>query len=486
MLHQAHQVFQVEIRLDGNMLSQSFVSFGRLATHGLFRNLWELLHRYGVVFCLHPNFNIPLLWEHDRTMMDAVQETGIIDKHEQETLDWYWHYKGVHSIGDTVCSDDLTIDPTMLTKEVSQSSRDFPIQFLTGPDHKLWLKMTYSLTQLGHKLMRPLDRYIGVPHRPDVWFVSKTLSSLFLKVYSVGHDVYTVNQSPHSTRYGTTYTYSHHIVGPCLEARRATITKWLGHTAKFHSLYPAWLPQYTPRPNRLLAVLASWENQLLWKHLWIDGGAGDWIFSGLMQGLLVIGYDGFYMPHLANNVCACAAVIYCSHMNQYADITWVQKSTKKAANDYRAEILGGCSTQLIIKMAITGHNVLGHGTLSEGGGGDNMGVMQHDNSPRRPMLEKQPQSDVLQYFKRLMASSRIEGRKQHVCGHADNYLLEAEMSPEQWANCRVDKLATVALIATVKANKFISSIFPSEKFCVEIFAEQVTGTLKNAITELWG
>jgi hypothetical protein len=157
MLHQAYQVFQVEVRLGGNIFSQSFVSFGGLATYGLFRNLWELLHRYGVVFCLHVDFNILILCEHDRTLMDAVNNTGIFDKHEQETLNWYWHSKRVHIIGDMVCSDGLTIDPTMLTKEVGQSSRDFPLQFPTGPDHKLWLKMTHSLTQTDIPVLASVD-----------------------------------------------------------------------------------------------------------------------------------------------------------------------------------------------------------------------------------------------------------------------------------------------------------------------------------------
>ncbi len=58
----------------------------------------------------------------------------------------------------------------------------------------------------------------------------------------------------------------------------------------------------------------------------------------------------------------------------------------------------------------------------------NMGVVQHGNSPRCPMLEKQPQTDVLWYFKGLMDSFRIEGRMQHVYGHAEEYLLEAKMS----------------------------------------------------------
>jgi hypothetical protein len=36
MLHQAYQVFQVEVRLSGNIFSRSFASFGRFAIHGFF------------------------------------------------------------------------------------------------------------------------------------------------------------------------------------------------------------------------------------------------------------------------------------------------------------------------------------------------------------------------------------------------------------------------------------------------------------------
>jgi hypothetical protein len=81
------------------------------------------------------------------------------------------------------------------------------------------------------------------------------------------------------------------------------------------------------------------------------------------------------------------------------------------------------------------------------------------------MLEKQQQSDVLQYFKGLIALSGIEGQMQHVYGHADKYLLEVEMSPAQQVNCGADKLATAALMAMLEANEFISSIFLLEKVC---------------------
>jgi hypothetical protein len=170
------------------------------------------------MFCFHSDSDIPLFWEQDRTLMDAVHDTGIFDWREQETLNWYRHFKGVHSIGDMVCSNGHTIDPTMLTQEARQSSRDFPLQVPTGPDHKLWLKMIHSLTQAGHRLLHPMGRYIGAPHRPDVWFLCETPGSLCLKVNLGGHDVYTLNQTPRSTRYGTTYTYSHHNTGPCSES----------------------------------------------------------------------------------------------------------------------------------------------------------------------------------------------------------------------------------------------------------------------------
>ena len=98
-------------------------------------------------------------------------------------------------------------------------------------------------------------------------------------------------------------------------------------------------------------------------------------------------------------------------------MTWAEKSTKSSANNYRAEISGGIGVQLIIKATITGRGVAGHRVPKIGC--DNMGVVRHSNSPLRPMLEKQPQADVLQYYKDLMALSQIGGMMEHVYGHSD-------------------------------------------------------------------
>ena len=189
MLHQAYQVFQVEVGLGGNIFAKSYVSFQGLATHGFFRNLWELLECYGILFHLHADFDIPLLRERDRTLMDAVCETGIFTKQEIISINHTRHYKGVHSIGDMTYSDGLSMDPTMYTRRGGTSDRHFPLQHPTGSDHITWLKAIGSLTQAGKKLRRPLGKYTGRPHRPDDWFVSSDLVQLYHKVATGGHKV---------------------------------------------------------------------------------------------------------------------------------------------------------------------------------------------------------------------------------------------------------------------------------------------------------
>ena len=122
-----------------------------------------------------------------------------------------------------------------------------------------------------------------------------------------------------------------------------------------------------------------------------------------MQGSLLIGHDGSYMPMVANNVCSCAVVLHCTREDKYAEVTWVERSTKRSADNYHAEIIGGCCAQLIVKVAVAGRGVLGSATPCFGC--DNMGVVLHGTHYRRPLLEKQAQSNVLQYFKQLISES---------------------------------------------------------------------------------
>jgi hypothetical protein len=77
MLVVAYLVFQTEIGVGGNVLTRSYETLGCLATHNFFKNLWQLLSRYGVT--LHPpsTSEIHLLQEDNHPFMEAIQAMSI-------------------------------------------------------------------------------------------------------------------------------------------------------------------------------------------------------------------------------------------------------------------------------------------------------------------------------------------------------------------------------------------------------------------------
>ena len=170
--------------------------------------------------------------------------------------------------------------------------------------------------------------------------------------------------------------------------------------------------------------------------------------------------------------------------DKYAEVTWVERSSNRSVDNYRAEILGGCCAQLIVKASVTGRGVMGAATPSFGC--DNMGVVLHGNNVRRPLLEKQAQADVLRYFKQLILESRIGCTMVHVHGHMDKHLRHDQLTLLQLVNIRADELASKALIAALETQKFIKDLFPLEGVTLSIGSKRITGSPKSAITHLWG
>ena len=138
----------------------------------------------------------------------------------------------------------------------------------------------------------------------------------------------------------------------------------------------------------------------------------------------------------------------------------MERSTKCSAGNYGTEILGGCCAQLIVKAAIAGRGVLGSATPCFGC--DNMGVVLHGTNYRCPLLEKQAQSDVLQYFKQLISESQIECTMVHVHGHMDKHLRQDQLTPLQRVNIQADEFTLSALMAALAAQTFFKDLFPSK------------------------
>ncbi len=95
LLSQDYQVFQVEVGLHGNMFDYSFEDYGDLATHGFFRNMWQLLQLFGVWFQLCNTFDIPLLRQDHRAVMEAIVDTGIFLQGEHVRINRVCHHKKI-------------------------------------------------------------------------------------------------------------------------------------------------------------------------------------------------------------------------------------------------------------------------------------------------------------------------------------------------------------------------------------------------------
>ena len=102
MLKAAYLVFQNEVGIGGKVLLWPFKKYGTLATHGFFRNLWQLLSKYDVSLQLPRDSWISVLHVNDRPLMEAVADTGIFSSTELVAINRFCHHKRVHSIGDMV------------------------------------------------------------------------------------------------------------------------------------------------------------------------------------------------------------------------------------------------------------------------------------------------------------------------------------------------------------------------------------------------
>jgi hypothetical protein len=102
-----------------------------------------------------------------------------------------------------------------------------------------------------------------------------------------------------------------------------------------------------------LELIRALPNQSLWENFVVDRD-GSWIYDDLLTNLLVMMNDGLYDEMAAKDVCSCAAMIKHSVTGQRASVSWVEKSDRFSADNYRDEILGGIALQLILRAACDG------------------------------------------------------------------------------------------------------------------------------------
>ena len=165
MLAAACLVFQNEVGIGGKVFLWPFEKYGALATYGFFWNLWQLLSKYGASLRLPRDSSISMLRIDDRPLMEAVVDTSIFSTAELVAINWFRHHKRVHSIGDMVCCNGLTIKPSMFTMPEGRSSLEFSCQRPTRAQLNLWKRVVGSITISGIRLWTPLGAFCWNPKR---------------------------------------------------------------------------------------------------------------------------------------------------------------------------------------------------------------------------------------------------------------------------------------------------------------------------------
>jgi hypothetical protein len=417
-------------------------------------------------------------------IMDAVYDTGIFSTKELDQINRVRHYKKVTSVGDLVGCDGRSILPEMYTPTGGESRWKFPHQQPTTADFQVWRKGLGALSRTGNKLYLSLGKFTAAPHKPDNWFINNAETDIYHRTTTGAYEHYSLTHCRRTTRFGAKFALQQMTLEhPSLD-KRLTPHNWTGDEVRYHSAYPINLPQ-SETPTTMLDIIESQENKSLWTNLRVDGDdGGKWIYTSLMAGTLAAGHDGSYQQDLATDICAGAAVLYSTSTDQYAELTWVEKSDNKTATNYRGEILGAIATQLLIKFAVEGREVTGHRLL--GIGCDNMGVVHHGNNPKRPLKEKQSQADLLRLLKHLVEHSKVRGELRHVHSHSDKHTRREDMTLAQFINVRADEIVGKALTTAIAKNRFITGVFPLEKVVIMTDGRRVSGSPKEAILELWG
>jgi hypothetical protein len=476
-LLQVYEAFRMETGLGGNIFERPYKKFQRLATHTWMKHLWQLLDYLSISLRMHQVTEQQPIRVGDATVMDKIIETEVYDELALVRINRVRKYKKVHWLSELVQCDGIAISQEIMTNTPGDSKYKFSREQPTRGDFDLWQQAIHAISSPSLSICPKLGRYLRDPPTTQIWFVSEDRSHVYRWIDDDSYAVLTPPPLLRRTRHGTTYRWTHSCLGTVPPSDWASVHIVSQMQIQLHSSTPQ--PLIPDTNSSFLDVLASFENQSLWKFFKCDGD-GEWIKRGLLMGTIAIGHDGSYMPKVHPNVCAGAVLIVCRRTKQRASCTVVEHH--KAADNYRGELLAALLAQLILRAA-TSRASLPYKPLRCDS--DNMGVVIHGNHPSRPLKADQVQADVLRVFKYLVRTNPIQCTLRHVHSHMDKLLEWDQLSFRQQVNCQVDELVQDAILAGVENEIFMHSDLPFEEIRVYAGRDKLTSSPKKELARFW-
>ncbi len=174
-------------------------------------------------------------------------------------------------------------------------------------------------------------------------------------------------------------------------------------------------------------------------------------------------------------------MIYCTQRGSVCKCTIAEKS--EAAGSYRGKILGAIIVQLILRAAVQGKMGPYPIILEDC---DNLGVLQHGNTPYRLLSTTQMHADLLRVLKRYIVKQPFLLKFLHTASHADETKTWESCSLKEKINIKVDHLTKKALICAHATDQYFGGNFPFEEFQISLNGFKVTENMRPAFNNHWG
>ena len=475
------ELVQVETGLQGNFLLRNYNTYGRLATHTWFKQLWETVHHFGVEVVVSDDMIVPPIRENDKVLMEEALK--ILPYHQWVPFNRARKHFQIYFLSHLIMGNGTTVHPTAIDPSLAKhrpTGMRFPKEQPTDTDFKIWNQTIRRLTSPTLTLSPPLGRFLRACPEYNTWQTNMAHAYVVQQNKDKSYDVYYPTHQHAHTR-GHNYFEYHHTTThqpPC--TLTASVIPRSTHKVALHSTCSLKPHPHTPAEPFLTKLRKGFQSHV-WRSSQFDED-GEWIIQAIEQGTLLIVHDGSYMPQIDKSICAAGIVLLCSQTGRMGTIQCCEKSNRKTASNYRGELIGALITSQILKVAST--HTSSNRTVQLYC--DNLGVIHHASHPERPTKDKQPQSDVITLVTYNLATSTIPWRYQHIYSHLDDTIEFQSLSLPEKLNVMADKLAKEALLDAAATGMYCQPYYPHENIRVLINGNKATASIKSHLYQEWG
>jgi hypothetical protein len=480
-LRLAFELVQVETGLQGNFLLRNYDTYGRLATHTWFKQLWELTQHYGVDVVLSDDIIVPPIRENDKVLMEVVLQ--ILPYHQWVSFNRARKYFQIYFLSHLIMCDGSTVNPSAMDPTLAKhrfTGMRFPKEQPTDADFDIWNHTIRRLTSPTFTLSPPLGRFLRTCPEYYTWQTNTDRSYIVQQNVNTSYSVYYPTHQRNRTRGHNYFEYHHTTSHPPPCNLTASVFPYNTHKIVLHSTCSLKHCTHTPT-DPFLAKLRKGLQSQIWRGSTFDED-GEWIVGAIRLGTLLIVHDGSYMPQMDKSICSAGIVLLCTQTGLMGTIKCCEKTNPRTASNYRGELIGAVIASYILTLA-SEHSSSNRAVQMYC---DNLGVIHHASHPESPIKDKQPQSDVLTIFTQNLANATIPWSYHHVYSHLDDSTEFQFLSLPEQLNVMADKLAKDALLEAVDTGQYCKPYFPNESIRILVNGVKATTSIKAHLYQAWG